>query len=266
MLVIGEKINATLERIKKIILNRDSRYLMQLAKNQAAAGANFIDVNVGTGVGSQADEVDAMQWAIETIREAVEIPICIDSVDPVVLETGLKILSGESFMINSANAEPESLDRVVPLTGKYNAFLIALTMDEDGIPKTVAGRLQACEKILSSCEQYGVPFQNVYIDPLVLPISTDIKSGTITIDTLKAIKETFPDVKTITGLSNISYGLPARRNLNAAFLHMCIYAGLDAAIIDPMDIELMTAVRAGEVLIGKDRHCRRYTRYFRNPI
>ena len=264
MVIIGEKINATLESIKNIILNRDSKHLIELTENQVRAGANFIDVNVGTGVGSQADEVEAMQWAIETIREAVDIPICIDSVDPVVLETGLKILSGESFMINSTNAEPESLDRVLPLTAEYDASIIALTMDEKGIPDTVDGRLQACEKILASCERNGVPFHHVYIDPLVLPISTDIKSGKTTLYTLKTIKETFPGVKTVTGLSNVSYGLPARRKLNAAFLHMCIYTGLDAAIIDPLDEDLMAAVRTGEVLAGKDRHCRRYTRHFRN--
>lgn len=264
MVIIGEKINATLESIKNIILNRDSKHLIELTENQVRAGANFIDVNVGTGVGSQADEVEAMQWAIETIREAVDIPICIDSVDPVVLETGLKTLNGETFMINSANAEPESLDRVLPLTAEHDASLIALTMDENGIPDTVAGRLKSCDKILASCERNGVPFHHVYIDPLVMPVSTDIKSGTITLDTLKAVKETFPDVKTVTGLSNISYGLPARRKLNAAFLHMCIYTGLDAAIIDPLDEDLMASVRTGEVLAGKDRHCRRYTRYFRN--
>jgi 5-methyltetrahydrofolate--homocysteine methyltransferase len=264
MLIIGEKINATLESIKTIILNRDSKHLSELAENQARAGANFIDVNVGTGVGSQADEVEAMQWAIETIHKTVDTPICIDSVDPVVLDTGLKILSDEAFMINSTNAEPESLDRIVPLAGEHDASLIALTMDENGIPDTVAERLKACEKILTTCERNDIPIHRVYIDPLVLPVSTDIQSGKITLDTLKAVKEAFPGVRTVTGLSNVSYGLPARRKLNAAFLHMCIYTGLDAAIIDPLDEDLMAAVKTGEVLTGKDRHCRRYTRHFRN--
>jgi 5-methyltetrahydrofolate--homocysteine methyltransferase len=179
------------------------------------------------------------------------------------METGLKILNNKPAMINSVKAEKYNLEAVVPLAAEHDSCLIALAMDESGIPKTVEGRLRCCETILSACESYGVSIQNVYIDPLVMPISTDINSGMVTLKTLTAIKEKFPGAKTVTGLSNVSYGLPERSRLNVAFLHMCIFAGLDAAIVDPLDETLMAAVKTGEVLAGKDRHCRRYMRSFR---
>lgn len=263
MIIIGEKINATLSSVKSIMLNRDTENLIDLAKKQVESGANFIDVNVGTGVGSLEDEIESIQWAVESIQEQIKTPICIDSADPKVMETGLKILNNKPAMINSVKAEKYNLEAVVPLAAEHDSFLIALAMDESGIPKTVEGRLRCCETILSACEKYGVSIQNVYIDPLVMPISTDINSGMVTLKTLSAIKEQFPGAKTVTGLSNVSYGLPERGRLNVAFLHMCISAGLDAAIIDPLDKALMAAVKTGEVLAGKDRHCRRYMRSFR---
>jgi cobalamin-dependent methionine synthase I len=263
MIIIGEKINATLSSVKSIILNRETKGLVDLAKEQADAGANFIDVNIGTGVGSLEDEIESIKWAVESIQKEVETPLCIDSADPKVIETGLKLLDKKPSMINSVKAEKYNLEALAPLAAEHDSFLIALAMDESGIPKTAEGRLRCCEIILSACESYGVSIQNVYIDPLVMPISTDINSGMVTLKTLTAIKEKFPGARTVTGLSNVSYGLPERRRLNIAYLHMCIFAGLDAAIVNPLDEALMAAVKTGEVLAGKDRHCRRYMRAFR---
>lgn len=263
MVIIGEKINATLSPVKNIILNRDTDNLLDLAKRQADAGANFIDVNVGTGVGSTADEIESIQWAVATIQAEVKIHLCIDSADPKVIETGLKMLNGKPAMINSTKASKQSLEAIVPLAADHDAFLVALAMDESGIPKTADDRLRACEKILDACKKFGVPIEKVYFDPLVMPVSTDTNSGMVTLKTISAIKENFPGAKSITGLSNVSYGLPGRPRLNTAFLHMCIFAGLDAALLDPLDESLMVAIKAGEVLVGKDRHCRRYTRSFR---
>ncbi|MEA2109307.1 MAG: dihydropteroate synthase [Pseudomonadota bacterium] len=264
MIIIGEKINATLSAVKSIILNRETEKLISLAKEQAAAGADFIDVNVGTGVGSLEDEIKSIQWAIENIQEQVDTPICIDSADPKVMVAGLETLDNKTAMINSAKAEKSNLEKVLPLAAEHDSFLIALAMDEDGIPKTVEGRLKCCGTILNACEKHGVSIENVYIDPLVMPVSTDINSGMVTLKTLAAIKEQFPGTRTVTGLSNVSYGLPERHRVNIAFLLMCLSAGLDAAIVDPLDEELMAAVKTGEALVGKDRHCRRYMRAFRN--
>ncbi|MCK8601003.1 dihydropteroate synthase [Desulfoferrobacter suflitae] len=264
MLVIGEKINATRSSIKEIIQNRDAAALLQLAEKQAAAGAGYIDVNVGTGVGTLEDEMDSMQWAVRTIQDSLDTPLCIDSADPKVLETGLKARDGRPSMINSTKAEQKGLDEVVPLAQKYEALLVGLTMDESGIPKTADDRLRAADKIVAACEAHRVPLKNVYFDTLVMPISTDVKQGLVTLETLTQIKRKYPEAKTVLGLSNISYGLPQRSRINAAFMQMAIYAGLDGAIIDPLDTELMAAITSGEVLVGKDRHCRKYMRAFRH--
>lgn len=263
MIVIGEKINATLGPVKPVILERDQAKLLEMAQGQAKAGADFLDVNVGTGVGSQAEEVEAMKWAVETIQAEAETPLCLDSADPAVLEAGLEANSRQPVMINSTSGEPEKLAGIAPLAAKYKTSLVALTMDEAGIPKTVEDRLRAAEKIVAACEKYGVPLDQLLFDPLVLPVSTDITYGMVTLQTIARLKATYPEAKTVLGLSNISYGLPDRSRLNVAFLHMAIAFGLEAAIIDPLDTELMAAVTTGEVLVGRDRHCRRYTRAFR---
>jgi 5-methyltetrahydrofolate--homocysteine methyltransferase len=263
MIIIGEKLNASIPEVKTVIETRDAPELVRLAQAQAQAGAAYIDVNVGTGSGTREDEITAMQWAVGVLAEAVEKPLCVDSADAGVLEAGLEAGNGRASMINSTKAERRVLEAVVPLARRYDAALVALAMDETGIPKTVEGRLAACRRIADSCRSQAVPLEKIYFDALVIPVSTDGQQGRITLDTLSAVKAEFPGAKTVLGLSNVSYGLPARPVLNAAFLHMALYAGLDAAIMDPLNESLMSAVRVGEALVGKDRHFRRFTRAYR---
>lgn len=263
MIVIGEKINATRSAVKPIIQQRLTEELVDLAQKQASAGATYIDVNIGTGQGTRDDEIEAMKWAVTTLCEAVDKPLCVDSADPTVLEAGLQAMGERQGMINSTKAETKYLEAVLPLAARFKAPVVALAMDDKGIPETVEGRIAACRMIAKACEEYSVPIDNVFFDPLVLPVSTDGKQGKVTLDTLRTIKETFPGARTTMGLSNISFGLPGRPTLNAAFLHMAIFAGLDSAIMDPMNETMMAAARAGEALMGKDRHFRRYSRAFR---
>lgn len=264
MIIIGEKINASLPGIKAMIKNRDVAGLSALAKAQAGAGAGFIDVNVATDTGSRDDELESMKWAVEIIQGHVDTPLCIDSADPAVLEAGLEACRVRPSLINSVKADKDSLARVVPLAYHYESLLVGLAMDQTGIPKTVAKRLKACEEIANVCQNHKVPEESLYFDPLVLPVSSDVKQGVVTLDTLFQIKTQFPGANTVMGLSNVSYGLPRRLELNKAFLHMAVYAGLDAAIMDPLNRDLMLAIRAAEALTGKDRFCRRYMRSFRN--
>ena len=263
MIIIGEKINATRKSVRAIIEERREKALAELAEDQARAGASYIDVNVGTGRGSAADEIEAMKWAVAVACAAVEKPLCIDSADPQVLEAGLSVLNGRPAMINSTKADEKSLSDILPLAAGYGIPVVALAMDDRGIPETVDGRLAACRTIADRARAKEIPMENIFFDPLVLPISTDARQGRVTLDTLAAVKETFPGARTTMGLSNVSYGLPGRSGLNAAFLQMAVYAGLDAVIMDPMDEIMMDAVRSAEALMGKDRHFRRYTRAFR---
>jgi 5-methyltetrahydrofolate--homocysteine methyltransferase len=263
MITIAEKINATIPATKRIIIERDAAALLELAEKQAAAGASYIDINVGTGSGTAADEIAAMKWAVTTIQEQIETPLSIDSADPAVLEAGLAARDGRPSLINSTKATEKNLAAVVPLAARFGFPLVGLAMDEAGIPKTAADRLAACRKVVAACAARNIPEEKIYFDPLVVPVSTDLNQGTVTLDTLVAIKQEFPRAKTVMAVSNISFGLPQRKRLNGAFLHMAIYAGLDGGILNVLDEELMGAIRTAEALTGKDRHCRRYTRSFR---
>lgn len=263
MIIIGEKINATIKRVKAIVENRDAEGLIEIAKAQAEAGADIIDVNVGTGSGTQADEVDAIQWAVELIQQQVDKPLCIDSADRAVIEAGLKAMDGRQSMINSVKAEETNMDEIIPLAKEFDSMLVALPMDEKGIPATVDERVAVCRKLITCCEKHGFGQDKLFFDPLVLPISSDITQGMITLNSLSAIKKTFPGSKTVMGLSNVSYGLPERKKLNAGFLYMAIYAGLDAVIANPQDADIIMAIRVAEALTGKDPRCRRYARAMR---
>lgn len=263
MKIIGEKINATLANVKRIIVDRNRDELLTLARKQAGAGADYIDVNVGTGEGTGADEIEAMAWAVGLISEVVEASICVDSADPPVIEAGLKAANGRKTMINSVKSEDTALTEIIGLAKEYGSEIIALAIDEKGIPQTADERLKVCHRIASYCSKCGLNLKKVYFDPLVLPVSADVSQGLTTLDTLIEIKKYIPESQTVLGLSNISYGLPARKRLNLGFLYMAVYAGLDASIANPLDSEFMSAIKTAEVLVGKDKRCRRYTREFR---
>ena len=260
MIIIGEKINGTRAEIKPIIDNRDEEGLLELARSQAQAGAKFIDINVATGTGSGADEAEAMAWAVKTVAQGLQTAICVDSADPAVLEAGLAAKGDCEVLINSAKAEDGLLEGVVSLAKRFQSPLVGLAMNYEGIPRTAEGRLAACEEIAAACDRASVSMEMVFFDPLVLPISTDINQGNVTIETIRQIKDRFSGARTVLGLSNVSFGLPERSRLNCAFLHMAALAGLDAAIADPMDQDLMFAVKTADVLLGRDRHCRKYIR------
>lgn len=264
MIIVGENINASIPHVSSVIQGKDTKALLDLAQKQADTGVDYIDINVGSDVGSRQDEVAAMQWALKSIQEHVDIPLALDSADPVVLEAGLHVRDGRPSLINSTKGEDKSLREIVPLAKKYRMPLVALAMDENGIPKSVDQRLQVCSKIARACEEHEVPLEDVFFDPLVLPISTDTAQGLVALKTVEGIKQALPRAKTIMGLSNVSFGLPARPLLNAAFIHMAVYAGLDAAIINPLQAELIFAVRTADVLTDNDRRCRRFLRYLRN--
>lgn len=264
MFTIAEKINATIPSAKKIIEDRDAQALRALAGEQAAVGADYIDVNVATGSGGRQDEIEAMRWAVDLIQTEVETPLCIDSADPEVLLSGLKTRGERPALINSTKGSDHYLESVVPLAKEFDKPLVGLAMDEQGIPKTSEQRVAACAKIVAACDNYKVPRERIHFDPLVLPVSTDVTQGMVTLETIRAVKEEFPDCKTVMAISNVSFGLPKRTIFNSAFLHMALFAGLDGAIMNVLDEQLMGAMRTAEAALGRDRHCRKYAKYWRN--
>lgn len=260
MVIIGENINATIPRVRKMILEHDGDALVELARRQEAAGAAMVDVNVGTGEGTAEDEVRDMKWLVGLLAGKVKCKLCIDSADRAVLEAGIETGGEKVGMVNSVKATERNIAEVVPLAAKAGLPLVALAMDESGIPRDAAPRLKACEKILKGAEAFGLPAENLYFDPLVMPVSTDASQGAATLETLRGIRENFPDSRTVLALSNVSYGLPRRTLINQAMAHMAQYVGVDALLISPLDSALMTAVKAGEAVLGRDRHLRKYSR------
>ncbi len=263
MLVIGEKINASNRLVAEAIIARDENYIAGLAKAQADAGADLIDVNVGTAKQTHEEQLVAMEWVVETVQAATDRPLAIDSDIPEVIEAGMRKYSREELMINSVNAETEKLEAIGNLAAGHQVRLVALAMSAEGIPRTVEERLVACEIIMTQLTRFGVDEEQVYFDPLVLPVSVDSGQALTTLKTIERIKLNYPEAKTVMGLSNISYGLPNRKLVNRAFLLMAAYTRLDAVILDPLDTRAMSLIKAADVLTEKDPQCRRYIRAHR---
>ncbi|MEJ2182939.1 MAG: dihydropteroate synthase [Nitrospirota bacterium] len=260
MRIIGENINGTIPRIRDLILEHDGKALVDLAVRQVEAGADVVDINVGTGEGTAEDEIQDIQWLVGLVKEATGAGLCIDSADVRVLRAGLEAGGESAALVNSVKATEENMAEVMPLVGEAGLPVVALAMDASGIPRDAASRLRACEKLLRGAEEHGVPAGNIYFDPLVMPVSTDITGGKTTLETLAGIKREFPGARTVLALSNVSFGLPRRGLVNQAMLHMAQYLEVDALIVNPLQGDLMLSVQAGEALLGRDRHCRRYAR------
>ena len=264
MLVIGEKINASNKAVGKAILNRDTDFITELAQAQDVAGADFIDVNAGNGSGEKTSGIESMKWLVNTVKSATEKPLTIDSDNPEIIKAGLSEYDGPEIMINSVTAEADRLNTIGPIAAEKNSGLVALAMGGEGIPDNVKDRLEACEMILNNLTGMGVKEEKVYFDPLVLPVSVDSQQGKVTLDTIKEIKRRYPGTNTVVGLSNISYGLPNRKLVNRAFLLMAAQAGLDAAIMDPLDKKMMSMVSIIKLLSGKESSARAYMRAHRS--
>jgi len=261
MIIIGEKINGTLAGVREAIDERDADFIARLATSQDEAGADYIDVNVGTGTG---DEAKSMVWALEVVRSATEKPVSLDSSSPAVLMKGLDLCGESRPFINSANGELSKTECILPLAAEYNCPIVALPVDESGIPAKPEQRLEVCLRILESAVRWGIREQDLFFDPLVIPVSTDHRQGRVTLDTLSVIRSELPGVSTILGLSNISFGLPKRHLLNRALLGMSVFMGLDAVLMDPADKELRSTIYSADVVAGNDDFCRRYLESYRH--
>ena len=259
MLIIGEKINTTSKEAKEIVARKDEKALQDLAKRQVDAGASMVDVNVGTRIKTEKED---MRWAIKTIQEVVDAPCCIDSPNPKVLEAGLKVHKGKA-LVNSTTAEKERLEDTLPLIKTYDCKVVALTMDDEGIPEDAKNRYIIAASLIEKLSRKGLNLDDIYLDPLIRPISTDSGMGKTALEAIGKICTSFPQVHIVCGLSNVSFGLPKRSLLNRVFLAMAMAKGLDAALVDPLDKDLMSTIVAARVLLGEDEYCAGYISSFR---
>ncbi len=259
MKIIGEKINGTRKRVAQAIAERDAEYITALAKRQSDAGAAWLDVNAGT---HPQREPDDLVWLVETIQSAVDTPLCLDSANPSALRIAIRAVN-KTPMINSISGEPQRLADILPIAAENGCEVIALCMDDKGIPATAEGRLDVIRKVFDETRRAGMPDDKIYVDPLVMTIATNTQAGRIILDTMRSIRADFPQAHISTGLSNVSFGLPVRALINRTFLVLALDAGMDTAIIDPNDRELGAAMIAADLLLGTDKHCLRYTRAYR---
>lgn len=257
MLVIGERINTSRKRVEPGVRSRNEEFLAEEARKQAEGGADYLDVNVAT---MMAHEPEYMEWAVGVVQRAAELPVCIDSPNPAAMEAALRVHDNSLGrpIVSSTSAEPERYDKIVPLVLKHRCPVIALCMDESGIPQSAADALRIATRLAERLGSDGVPLEDVYLDPLVRPVSTGGHYGPAVLDALRQIKAEIPEAKTVIGLSNVSFGLPVRKWLNRAFMVMCLASGVDAAIIDPCDSALMALISASEALAARDEFCANY--------
>jgi 5-methyltetrahydrofolate--homocysteine methyltransferase len=255
--IIGERINPTgRKKLAAALVAGDLEYVRREAIAQVREGAHVIDVNVGA---AGVDEVDLLPKAVLAVAEVVDVPICIDSSSVEAIEAALAVCPGRP-LVNSVNGEEEKLERILPLVKKYNAAVIGLTMDDKGIPNDPHARLAIAKKIVDRAEAIGIAREDVIIDCLALTMGADSKAGLVTLKTIELVRKELGNNITL-GASNASFGLPEREVINAGFLAMAVYAGMNCPIVNPRKSRLALAV--ADLVLGRDDYAMNYLRAYR---
>jgi len=248
MIIIGERINGMFKAVNQAIQERDKNAIQDLALKQLAEGADMLDINVGTAA---ADPPEAMAWLVQTVREVTDAPLSIDNPNLNTMRAGLDACSGAK-MINSTTGQEEALDTFLALAKEHNASIVALCIDEKGVPVDVDGRCEIAMRVVAKAMEFDLAVEDLYIDPIVLPVKADQTGPGKVLESIKqfaVLADPAPHI--VVGLSNLSQGSVDRKLINRTFLAMAIGAGLDAAILDPLDTELMDASIAAEMLMNR---------------
>ena len=259
--IIGERINPTGRKmLAQEMRNGDYSRVESDTLAQVAAGAHMLDINAGIPL---ADEPKILAECVQLIQSLTDVPLSIDSSIVAALESGLSVYQGKP-LVNSVTGEEERLESVLPLVKKYGAAVVAISNDETGISEDPDIRFSVAKKIVERAEDYGITRADIIVDPLVMPIGAINTAGRQVVHIVKRLREEL-QVNTTCGASNVSFGLPNRHGLNAAFLAMTIGAGLTSAITNPLHPEMMQAVLGADVMMGHDPHCRRWVQKYREP-
>ncbi len=260
MFVIGELINGMYEKIGKAVALKDKKVIQDSALSQVKAGADALDVNCGP---ASKDPVSDTKWLVEAIQEVTDKTICIDSSKPKVIEEAIKVVKGRAI-INSTTADTEKLDILVPLAKLYNAKLIGLTISTKGIPQNKDQRLELAAQIVAYCVEKGFPTDDLYLDPIAMPINVAQGQERDILESMREFKIIAdPSPKTIVGLSNVSQGALSRSLINRTFLVMAMGFALDAAILDPLDKELMDAAITSDLILNRHIYCDKFLDAYR---
>ena len=259
MIIIGEKINGAIPSVSEAIGRRDEDFIRELVRRQTAAGASFIDVCAGR---APEDEKDEMLWLIGIVESESDVPLCIDSPDPRLLRELIPIVKNKGI-VNSVSGEGDKCDVLLPIVKEYGWDVVALTCDDSGIPEKAEKKTEIAFRLIEKCAEYDIPPERIFIDPLVLALSAINDSMVNFMQAIVRIKEKYPTVKFTSGLSNISFGMPYRKIVNQIFLALAMSVGMDSAIVDPTNREVVATILATEALLDKDKYCRRYNKAYR---
>lgn len=251
MIIVGEKINTSRKAVEQAVANRDAAFIARMAREQAEAGAAYIDVNAGTFVDQ---EVDCLCWLTETVQREVALPLSLDSPNPVAISEAMKLHKGEP-LINSISLEEDRFASLIPVITRQPCSVVALCMAKTSMPVTTDERVEVGSELVNRLVGEGLPLEKIYVDPLIQPVSVDTNMGVAALGAIRRIMDDHPGVNTICGLSNISFGLPERRLVNRNFMALCIAYGLSAVIMDPTDRQLMATLLTVEMLLGRDEYC-----------
>jgi 5-methyltetrahydrofolate--homocysteine methyltransferase len=255
MIVIGEKINATRKSIAEALQNRDADTIVETAKAQADAGADFLDVNGGDPHAGK--EAENIAWLIDLVQSNTDVPVAVDTADPEAARKGLE-LAEKKPILNSISLESERLEPLLPVASERECLVIALLMSDDGPPKEVDDRVANAERLIGKLTDAGKQLDEILVDPCVFPAASDPDSVRKCLDGVAAIRAKWPEVHISLGVSNVSHGLPKRHHVNLALLAQAIFAGADAGIVDPTAPGTMATIYAAEALAGRDEFCMNY--------
>lgn len=258
MFIIGELINCTRKRVGAAAESRDAQFIQELARNQAAAGADMLDVNGGI----PGREPECLTWLVEVVQDAVDLPLSLDSADPQALRQALPLCKRRP-LINSIIDEAARYDAVLPLVKEYQTRVIALCLSAAGPPSGVEDRVATASRLVERLTGGGVALDDIYVDPCILPASTGPEHGKAVLEAIGQVRTRYPGVHISAGVSNVSFGLPLRKLLNEVFLVLLMARGVDTAIVDPCDQQLMMNLKAAGALLGRDEYCVEYLRAFR---
>ena len=260
MIVIGELINGMYKDVGKAIVNKESDVIQHLAEDQVRAGATVLDVNTGPYSKNPKDD---MKWLIETIQGVIQVPLALDSTKADVIEEGLKVAKSRCI-INSTSADDAKMNTIFALAKKYKAQVIGVVMDKSGVPNDKAKRLELAAKIVARAMDMGIAADDLFLDPILLPVNVGQDQETTIIESIREFRQLCtPAPNTLVGLSNISQGTPTRSILNRTFLTMAMANGLTAAILDPLDRDLMDALITAELILNKNIYCESFLEAYR---
>ena len=260
MIIIGEKLNGSIPSVAKAIAEKDADLIRERARMQAEAGATFLDVCASV---EEAVEVETLKWMIDLVQEVTDTPICVDSPSARSCVAAIPFCKRPG-LINSVSLEGDKIDTIFPVIADTDWECVALLCDNDGIPDSVERRMKIFFGIMEKAKQYGIAPSRLHIDPLVVTLGTDQTALTVFADCCRRIKYEYPEIHITSGLSNISFGLPVRKNINQAFMALAMNAGMDSAIVDPTNKNMIGMIYATNALLERDEYCLQYIDKFGN--